>query len=88
MDQPAVARSIKAGHFGRQPERDIAASVQEGIVSRLVQMGARKLPTMLGTAILTISLVGLTAAALGLSLTVGAELLSAAVGMAIGSRYA
>jgi len=57
-------------------------------MSKIVSAGARKLPTMLGAAILAISIVGLAAAALGLTFTVGAEIVTAAAGMAIGSRYA
>jgi hypothetical protein len=61
---------------------------KESFMAKIVQMGARKLPTMLGAGILSISVVGLAAAAIGASLTVGAEVLVALVGMALGSRYA
>lgn len=57
-------------------------------MSKFVQIGARKLPTMLGMGILGVSLVGLLSAALGAPFTLAGELLSAAVGMAVGSRYA
>lgn len=57
-------------------------------MSKLIQLGARKLPTMLGAGILSISIVGLAFAAVGASLTLGVELISAAVGMAVSSRYA
>lgn len=56
-------------------------------MSKIVQLGARKLPTMLGAGILMISLVGLGAAAFGLTLTVGSELVFAGIGMAVGSRF-
>jgi hypothetical protein len=57
-------------------------------MSKLIEMAARKLPTMLGAGILAVSLVGLALAAVGASLTIGAELVAAAAGMAVGSRYA
>jgi hypothetical protein len=57
-------------------------------MSKLIQVGARKLPTMLGAGILSISIVGLAAAVVGASLTLGAELITAALGMAVASRYA
>ena len=53
----------------------------------IIKLGARKLPTMLGAGILSISLAGLAAAALGLTLTIGAGVVSAAIGMVVGSRY-
>ncbi|MGY2732818.1 hypothetical protein [Sphingomonas sp. UYP23] len=56
-------------------------------MSNLVRLGVQKLPTMLGVGILSVSVVGLAAASLGLSLTLGAEIISAAAGMALGSRY-
>lgn len=56
-------------------------------MSRIVQIGVRKLPTMLGAGILCVSIVGIAAAAIGLSMTVGVELIAAAAGMALGSRY-
>ena len=56
-------------------------------MSRIIKIGARKLPTMLGAGILGVSIVGLTAAAFGATMTIGIELVSAAVGMALGGRY-
>lgn len=57
-------------------------------MSRLIELAARKLPTMLGAGILSVSFVGLAVAAMGASLTIGAELAAAAAGMAVASRYA
>lgn len=57
-------------------------------MSNLIQLGARKLPTMLGAGILSVSIVGLAAAVIGASLTLGVELITAGVGMAVASRYA
>lgn len=57
-------------------------------MSQLIQLAAAKLPTMLGAGILSISIVGIAAAAVGFTMSVGIELFSAGVGMAVGSRYA
>lgn len=56
-------------------------------MSRIVRIGARKLPTILGAGILGVALFGLAAASLGFSLSLLGEVVSAAAGMAIGGKY-
>ena len=57
-------------------------------MSHFVQVGARKLPTMLGAGILAVAGVGLFAGAIGFVLPLGVELASAGIGMVVGSRFA
>lgn len=57
-------------------------------MSHIVQASARKLPTMLGAGILAVATVGLVAGAIGFVVPVSAEIVSAGIGMAVGSRFA
>lgn len=50
-------------------------------MSHFVQIATAKLPTLLGAGILGVSVVGSVAAIAGLSLSLGAEFISAAAGM-------
>lgn len=57
-------------------------------MSAYIRRGARKLPTMLGGGILGVAFIGLIAASAGLALPLAGEVISAAVGMAVASRFA
>lgn len=57
-------------------------------MSKIVNVGARKLPTILGGGILGVAFVGLCFATAGLSLTLAAELIAAGGGMVVAGRYA
>lgn len=57
-------------------------------MSKIVNTGARKLPTILGGGILGVAFVGLCFATAGLSLTLAAELMAAGGGMVVAGRYA
>lgn len=57
-------------------------------MARMVKIGARKLPTILGGGILGVVFVGLALATFGLALPLAGELISAAFGMAVASRFA
>lgn len=57
-------------------------------MSKIVIVGARKLPTILGGGILGIAFIGLCFATAGVSLSIGAELLSAVGGMVVAGKFA
>lgn len=57
-------------------------------MSAYIKIGARKLPTVLGGGILGIAMAGIIAMTAGLALPLAGEIISAAVGMAVASRYA
>lgn len=57
-------------------------------MSTYIRRGAKKLPTVLGGGILGVALVGVAAMSAGLALPLMGEILSAAVGMAVASRFA
>lgn len=57
-------------------------------VSHFAKVGVRKLPVALGGGILGVAVVGLAAIALGLSLPIAGEWVSALVGMAVASYFA
>jgi hypothetical protein len=57
-------------------------------MSRIVQIGARRLPTILGGGILGIVMIGLCAATAGASLSLLGEAISAAAGMIVANHYA
>lgn len=57
-------------------------------MSTYIKRGAKKLPTVLGGGILGVAFVGVAAATAGLALPLLGEVLSAAVGMAVASRFA
>ena len=60
----------------------------EGLLSKIVQLGVRKGPTVLGGGILGVALIGLFFGVIGISLGLVGEGLSAIVGMAVASRFA
>lgn len=57
-------------------------------MSKIVNAGARKLPTILGGGILGIAFVGLCFATAGATLPLGGEVLSAMGGMIVAGRFA
>ena len=58
------------------------------LVAGIIRKGVDKMPTVLGAGILGVAFVGLVAASAGMALTVGGELVSAIVAMAVAGRYA
>jgi hypothetical protein len=61
---------------------------KEADMSKIVSVGARKLPAMLGMGILAVAAVGIGASLFGASLPIAIEIIAAGAGIAAGSRVA